>query len=190
MYTHRTCVHRHHTCVHTHTNSLAEAHVRLRLTWPSCPEPRGSVITHTPQCRQPPARLHSALLVLTQADTPVAHGASRGRRGKPTATVVAANWLSVEPRVTARSAMADTPSSRLSQERRCCPLCLGLRQPLNRTCPATWDQPGQRALLMVAPTPRAPGRVQRWLSAQDWPGGMWCDDKVVRKAPSPNICEG
>lgn len=106
--THHTCVHRYHVCVHRHTNSRAEARVRLRLTWPSCPEPRGSVITHTPQCRQPPARLHSALLVLTQADTPVAHGASRGSRGKPTATVVAANWLSVEPWVTARSAMADT----------------------------------------------------------------------------------
>lgn len=106
--THHTCVHRYDMCVHRHTNSRAEARVCLRLTWPSCPEPRGSVITHTPQCRQPPARLHSALLVLTQADTPVAHGASRGSHGKPTATVVAANWLSVEPWVTARSAMADT----------------------------------------------------------------------------------
>lgn len=109
----RVCTHTTHVCtgtkcVHRHTNSRAEARVRPRLTWPSCPEPRGSVITHTPQCRQPPARLHSALLVLTQADTPVAHGASRGSRSKPTATVVAANWLSVEPWVTARSAMADT----------------------------------------------------------------------------------
>ena len=116
MYTHHTCMHTSRIFTHTthvytgttHTNSWAEARVLPRLTWPSCPEPRGSVIIHTPQCRQPPARLHSALLLLTQADTPVARGASRGSHGKPTATVVAANWLCVEPWVTARSAMADT----------------------------------------------------------------------------------
>lgn len=116
MYAHTTHVCTQYTCSHTthvytgttHTNSQAEARVLPRLTWPSCPEPRGSVITHTPQRRQPPARLHSALLLLTQADMPVARGASRGSHGKPTATVVAANWLCVEPWVTARSAMADT----------------------------------------------------------------------------------
>ena len=96
------------TSTHTHVSSQAEAHVLMHLTWPGSSEPRRSVITHVPPCRQPPARFHSALLVLTRPDMPVARGASRGGRGKPTTTVVAANWLCVGPWVTARSAMADT----------------------------------------------------------------------------------
>lgn len=78
------------------------------LTCPAPQSPGGSVITHVPPSRQPPAGLHSALPVLTQPDTPVARGASRGSCGKPTTIVVAANWLCVGPWVTARSAMADT----------------------------------------------------------------------------------
>lgn len=97
------------THLHTpHQHRPAEACVFSCLTWLSSPEPRGSVITHVPPTRQPPAGLHSALLVLTWPDTPAAHGASRGSCGKPTTIVVAANWLCVGPWVTARSAMADT----------------------------------------------------------------------------------
>lgn len=70
------------------------------------PRSQGEVLS--PPSSQPPAGLHSALLVLTQPDTPAARGAFCGSCGKPTTIVGAANWLCVRPWVTARSAMADT----------------------------------------------------------------------------------
>lgn len=148
---------------HAHVHTQAGAHVLVHLTWPSSSEPRRSVITHVPLRRQPPARFHSALLVLTWPDMPVARGASRGSQGKPTTTVVAANWLCVGPWVTARSAMADTFF----------PLVSGKALPSPLLRPQTGTEPhmpGRVGLLMVGPAPLTLGREQRWLSTQDCPG--------------------
>jgi hypothetical protein len=99
-----------HTFSNTHTCICEQQRPAYwRVSLGSAPqEPRRSVITYVLPSRQPPAGLHSALLVLTWPDTLAAHGGSSGSQGKSTTIVVAANWLCVEPWVTARSAMADT----------------------------------------------------------------------------------
>lgn len=113
--------------------------------------PGGSVITHVPPPRQPPAGLHSALLVLNCPDTPVARGLPVEAAASPPPL-----WRLLIGSVLGLGSPLGQPwlipSSHLSQERRCCPLCLGLSWPLNRTCLATWDGPCQRAPLMVVPS--------------------------------------
>lgn len=183
--------HTHHTHVHMHTCSQAEACMLTCLTWPSSPVPGGSVITHVPPLRQPPAGLHSVLLVLNRPDTPVARGASCGRCSKATAIVVAANWLCVGPWVTARSAMADTFFPLVSGKALLSPL---LRPQLatephmpghmGLTGPASPSDGGSRS------THSGEGRdsgqtglALGWAFTQE----VWCDNKGMKKAPSPNI---
>lgn len=111
-----------HVCKGTHESSISKAHAGTCPTHMAIATGRGrhAHMSHlalpprsqgemlSPLSSQPPAGLHSALLVLTQPDTPAARGAFRGSCGKRTTIVGAANWLCVGPWVTARSAMADT----------------------------------------------------------------------------------
>lgn len=177
----------------THQQDCRQRRACSRILLGLAPQsPGGSIITHVPPPRQPPAGLHSALLVLTQPDTPVACGASYRSCSKPTTIVVAANWLCVGPWVTARSAIADTFFPLVSGK--------ALLSPLLRPQPATEPhmpghvgpaQPASPSGGSSCPThcwekaeiAQQTGLVLRWAFAQ----GVQCDSKVMKKAPSTNV---
>lgn len=139
----RECAYKHSQHARGHRPRRRQASSRIVLG-PAPQSPGGGVITHVPPSRQPPAGLHSALLVLTRPDTPVARGASCGSCSQPTVVVGALLIGSVLGLGSPLGQPWLIPSSHLSQERHCRPLCLDLSWLLNRTCLATWDWLGQR----------------------------------------------
>lgn len=188
------CVHTRTMHRHTRTQACGQRRAGSRvLLGPARPSPGGSVITHVPPPKQPPAGLHSALLVLTQPDTLVACGASCGSYSKTTTIVGAANWLCVGPWVTVRSAMADTFFPLISGK--------ALLSPLLRPQPSTEPHvPGHMGPAGPAsPSDGGPHPMHSWKRtkiaqqtglALEWAfaQGVWGDNNCVKKAPSPDIC--
>lgn len=189
-----TCVHQHphSTHVHSHTRAWEQC-----LTWLSSLEPCRN-LTHVSPSVHPEAGLHSALLALTWTDTAAAHRASRGSCQEPTTIAAAANWLCVGPRVTARSAMADTFFPHVSGK--------ALLSPPLRPQPATEPHmPGHMGLaepVSIYPSPQLPrcphhtpcsestrrayqtGQTSGRVAVQ----GTWGDHWEMRTGPGSDIC--